>query len=51
MKQRKKHQKHQFLQGGGLKKLRAKNKQWLGEVKKSGFGRGGQKKGKMRKKL
>lgn len=51
LKQRKKNQKHQFLQSGGLKKLRSKNKQWLGEVKKSGFGRGGQKKGKMRKKL
>ncbi|XP_068190834.1 ATP-dependent RNA helicase DDX54 [Antennarius striatus] len=51
IKQRKKHQKQQFLQSGGLKKLRTKNKKWLGEVKKSGFGRGGQKKGKMRKKL
>nr|XP_046231646.1 ATP-dependent RNA helicase DDX54 [Scatophagus argus] len=51
LKQRKKHQKHQFLQSGGLKKLRTKNKQWLGEVKKSGFGRGGQKKGKMKKRL
>lgn len=51
LKQRKKNQKHQFLQSGGLKNLRNKNKQWLGEVKKSGFGRGGQKKGKMRKKL
>uniref|UniRef100_A0A3Q3M8A9 RNA helicase n=1 Tax=Mastacembelus armatus TaxID=205130 RepID=A0A3Q3M8A9_9TELE len=51
LKQRKKKQKHQFLQSGGLKKLHVKNKQWLGEVKKSGFGRGGQKKGKMRKRL
>ncbi|XP_060917216.1 ATP-dependent RNA helicase DDX54 [Labrus mixtus] len=51
LKQRKKEQKHKFLQSGGLKNLRNKNKQWLGEVKKSGFGRGGQKKGKMRKKL
>lgn len=51
LKQRKKKQKHQFLQSGGLKNLRNKNKQWVGEVKKSGFGRGGQKKGKMRKKL
>uniref|UniRef100_A0AAQ5XLK7 RNA helicase n=1 Tax=Amphiprion ocellaris TaxID=80972 RepID=A0AAQ5XLK7_AMPOC len=49
--QRKKNQKHQFLQSGGLKKLRNKNRQWLGEVKKSGFGRGGQKKGKMKKRL
>lgn len=51
LKQRKKNQKHQFLQGGGMKRLRTKNKQWLGEVKKSGFGRGGQKKGKMRKRM
>ncbi|KAM9841081.1 ATP-dependent RNA helicase DDX54 [Aulostomus maculatus] len=51
LKQRKKKQKHQFLQSGGLQKLRAKNKQWVGEVKRSGFGRGGQKKGKMRKRL
>lgn len=51
LKQRKKKQKHQFLQSGGLKKLRTKNRQWLGEVKKSGFGRGGQKKGKMKKRL
>uniref|UniRef100_A0A8D0D3C2 ATP-dependent RNA helicase DDX54 n=1 Tax=Sander lucioperca TaxID=283035 RepID=A0A8D0D3C2_SANLU len=51
LKQRKKHQKHQFLQSGGLKNLRNKNKQWVGEVNKSGFGRGGQKKGKMRKRL
>ncbi|XP_044030457.1 ATP-dependent RNA helicase DDX54 [Siniperca chuatsi] len=51
LKQRKKQQKHQFLQSGGLKNLRTKSKQWLGEVKKSGFGRGGQKKGKMKKRL
>ncbi|MEQ2259956.1 ATP-dependent RNA helicase ddx54 [Xenotaenia resolanae] len=51
LKHRKMKQKQQFLQGGGMKKVRSKNKQWLGEVKKSGFGRGGQKKGKMRKRL
>ncbi|XP_068609055.1 ATP-dependent RNA helicase DDX54 [Brachionichthys hirsutus] len=51
IKQRRKRQKQQFLQGGGMKKLRTRNKQWLGEVKKSGFGRGGQKKGKMKKRL
>ncbi|XP_068430843.1 ATP-dependent RNA helicase DDX54 [Clinocottus analis] len=50
LKQRKKDEKHRFLQTGSLKN-RSKNKKWLGEVKKSGFGRGGQKKGKMRKKL
>uniref|UniRef100_A0A8C2WKM2 ATP-dependent RNA helicase DDX54 n=1 Tax=Cyclopterus lumpus TaxID=8103 RepID=A0A8C2WKM2_CYCLU len=47
--QRKKDAKHHFLQSGGLKN-KNKNKKFLGEVKKSGFGRG-QKKGKMRKKL
>ncbi|KAK2888268.1 ATP-dependent RNA helicase DDX54 [Channa argus] len=51
LKQRKKKEKHQFLQGGGLQKLRFKNRQMLRNVKKSGFGRGSQKKGKMRKKL
>ncbi|CAM9204923.1 unnamed protein product [Lampetra planeri] len=51
LKQRKKQQKQRFLQSGGMKKLKAKNRKWLGEVKKSGFGRGGQKKGKMRKKM
>ncbi|XP_035523875.1 ATP-dependent RNA helicase DDX54 [Morone saxatilis] len=51
IKQRRKEQKHRFLQSGGLKNVRSKNKKWLGEVKKSGFGRGGQKKGKMRKRL
>ncbi|XP_047229590.1 ATP-dependent RNA helicase DDX54 [Girardinichthys multiradiatus] len=51
LKHRKMKQKQQFLQGGGMKKVRTKNKQWLGEVTKSGFGRGGQKKGKMRKRL
>lgn len=51
LKQRKKNQKHQFLQSGGLQKLRGKNKQFLGDFKKSGFGRGNQKKGKMRKRM
>lgn len=51
LKQRRKRQKQQFLQSGGMKKLRSKNKRWLSEVKKSGFGRGGQKKGKMKKRL
>ncbi|CAJ1070337.1 ATP-dependent RNA helicase DDX54 [Xyrichtys novacula] len=51
LKQRKKQQKHKFLQSGGLQNLRKRNKPFLGDVKKSGFGRGGQKKGKMRKKL
>ncbi|XP_043952179.1 ATP-dependent RNA helicase DDX54 [Gambusia affinis] len=51
LKHRKLKQKQQFLQGGGMKRIRSKNKQWVGEMKKSGFGRGGQKKGKMRKRL
>ncbi|KAJ8286821.1 hypothetical protein GJAV_G00043670 [Gymnothorax javanicus] len=51
LKSRKKKQKQQFLQSGGLKKLRARSRQRLGDVKKSGFGRGGMKKGKLRKKL
>ncbi|XP_033979253.1 ATP-dependent RNA helicase DDX54 isoform X1 [Trematomus bernacchii] len=51
LKQRKKDQKHQFLQSGGLQNVRNKNKKWAGEVKKSGFGRGGPKKGKMKKRL
>lgn len=51
LKQRKKGQKQRFLQSGGMGKLRTKNKQWLSEIKKSGFGRGGQKKGKMKKRL
>ncbi|KAM6986502.1 ATP-dependent RNA helicase DDX54 [Aplochiton taeniatus] len=51
LKQRKKREKQQFLQSGGLQKLRGKSKQRLNEVKKSGFGRGANKKGKMRKRL
>ncbi|KAM9734848.1 ATP-dependent RNA helicase DDX54 [Menidia menidia] len=51
LKQRRVREKQQFLQGGGMKKIRSKNKQWVGEVKKGGFGRGSQKKGKMRKRL
>ncbi|KAM4635601.1 ATP-dependent RNA helicase DDX54 [Polymixia lowei] len=51
LKQRRTKQKQQFLQSGGLKKLRGKGKQRLNTMKKSGFGRGTQKKGKMRKTL
>ncbi|XP_017263465.1 ATP-dependent RNA helicase DDX54 [Kryptolebias marmoratus] len=50
LKRRKLKQKQQFHQKGG-KKIHSKNKQWVGEVKRSGFGRGGQKKGKLRKRL
>ncbi|XP_061888223.1 ATP-dependent RNA helicase DDX54 [Entelurus aequoreus] len=51
LKERKKQQKQQFLQSGGLKNMRRKNKKWVGDVKKSGFGRGAQKKGKMKKRM
>ncbi|XP_036385612.1 ATP-dependent RNA helicase DDX54 [Megalops cyprinoides] len=51
LKQRKKKQKQQFLQSGGLKKLRHKGRQRLGELRKSGFGRGALKKGKLKKRL
>lgn len=50
LKQRKKKAKERFLQSGSLKKLKAKNRQRLNEVKRSGFGRG-PKKGKLRKKM
>ncbi|KAK2911431.1 hypothetical protein Q8A67_003564 [Cirrhinus molitorella] len=51
LKQRKQKAKQQFLQSGNMKKLRAKGRQRLQQVMKSGFGRGSFKKGKMRKKL
>ncbi|KAL0192288.1 hypothetical protein M9458_010584, partial [Cirrhinus mrigala] len=51
LKQRKRKAKQQFLQSGGMKKLRAKGRQRLQQVMRSGFGRGSFKKGKMRKKL
>ncbi|XP_053340730.1 ATP-dependent RNA helicase DDX54 [Clarias gariepinus] len=51
LKQRKQRSKQQFLQSGGLKKLRGRSKQRLNDVMKSGFGRGRFKKGKMRKRL
>ncbi|RXM99248.1 ATP-dependent RNA helicase DDX54 [Acipenser ruthenus] len=51
LKQRKKKQKQQFLQSGGLQKLRGKNQSRLHEMKRSGFGRGAVKKGKLRKRL
>ncbi|XP_041915614.1 ATP-dependent RNA helicase DDX54 [Alosa sapidissima] len=51
LKERKKQNKQKFLQSGGLQKLRGKNRQRVNDVMKSGFGRGGQKKGKMRKRM
>ncbi|XP_069789283.1 ATP-dependent RNA helicase DDX54 [Narcine bancroftii] len=50
LKERKKKEKHQFLQSGGLKKLKKKNRQHLREMKSMAFGRG-KGKGKMRKKM
>lgn len=51
LKQRKRKTKQQFMQSGGMKKLRSKGRRRLQEVMKSGFGRAGFKKGKMKKKL
>ncbi|XP_062410064.1 ATP-dependent RNA helicase DDX54 [Sardina pilchardus] len=51
LKERKKQSKQKFLQSGGMQKLRGKNRQRVNDVMKSGFGRGGQKKGKMRKRM
>ncbi|KAG8596698.1 hypothetical protein GDO81_002015 [Engystomops pustulosus] len=52
LKQRKAKEKQQFLQRGGLKKLKSKTKQMVHQMKQSAFGRGqksGFKKGKMRR--
>ncbi|GCB79366.1 hypothetical protein scyTo_0018743, partial [Scyliorhinus torazame] len=48
LKNRKKKEKNQFLQRGGMKKLKHKNRQRAREMKSMAFGRG---KGKMRKKI
>ncbi|XP_072352246.1 ATP-dependent RNA helicase DDX54 [Scyliorhinus torazame] len=48
LKNRKKKEKNQFLQRGGMKKLKHKNRQRAREMKSMAFGRG---KGKMRKKM
>ncbi|XP_067911214.1 ATP-dependent RNA helicase DDX54 [Heterodontus francisci] len=48
LKNRKKKEKNQFLQRGGMKKLKLKNHQRVREMKSMAFGRG---KGKMRKKM
>ncbi|XP_048412630.2 ATP-dependent RNA helicase DDX54 [Stegostoma tigrinum] len=48
LKNRKKNEKLQFLQRGGMKKLKLKNRQRVREMKSMAFGRG---KGKMRKKM
>ncbi|NWW48500.1 DDX54 helicase, partial [Pedionomus torquatus] len=53
LKQRKKAAKQRFLQSGGLKRLKARNRQRVQELRQMAFGRrvGATKKGKMRKKV
>uniref|UniRef100_A0A8C3KRS4 ATP-dependent RNA helicase DDX54 n=1 Tax=Calidris pygmaea TaxID=425635 RepID=A0A8C3KRS4_9CHAR len=53
LKQRKKAAKQRFLQSGGLKRLKARNRQRVRELQQMAFGRrvGATKKGKMRKKM
>ncbi|NXK24264.1 DDX54 helicase, partial [Arenaria interpres] len=53
LKQRKKAAKQRFLQSGGLKRLKARNRQRVRELRQMAFGRrvGTTKKGKMRKKM
>ncbi|NWS43472.1 DDX54 helicase, partial [Probosciger aterrimus] len=53
LKQRKRAAKQRFLQSGGLKRLKARNRQRVQELRQMAFGRrvGGTKKGKMRKRV
>lgn len=53
LKQRKKAAKQRFLQSGGLKRLKARNRQRVQELRQMAFGRrvGGAKKGKLRKRV
>ncbi|NWI69630.1 DDX54 helicase, partial [Todus mexicanus] len=53
LKQRKKAAKQRFLQSGGLKRLKARNRQRVQELRQMAFGRrvGAAKKGKLRKKV
>ncbi|XP_067406369.1 ATP-dependent RNA helicase DDX54 isoform X2 [Emydura macquarii macquarii] len=51
LKQRKRVAKQNFLQKGGLKRLKAKNRQRGQELRRTAFGRGATKKGKMRKRM
>lgn len=53
LKQRKKAAKQRFLQSGGLKRLKARNRQRVQELRQMAFGRrvGVAKKGKMRKRV
>ncbi|KAK9391631.1 ATP-dependent RNA helicase DDX54 [Crotalus adamanteus] len=50
-KQRRKASKQRFLQGGGLKRLKSHNRQRVREMRQTAFGRGGVKKGKLRKRM
>uniref|UniRef100_A0A8C8RGC1 ATP-dependent RNA helicase DDX54 n=1 Tax=Pelusios castaneus TaxID=367368 RepID=A0A8C8RGC1_9SAUR len=51
LKQRKRMAKQRFLQKGGLKRLKAKNRQRVQELRRTAFGCGAAKKGKMRKRM
>ncbi|CAM4657464.1 unnamed protein product [Lepidochelys olivacea] len=51
LKQRKRVAKQNFLQKGGLKRLKGKNRQRVQELRRTAFGRGAAKKGKMRKRM
>lgn len=53
LKQRKKAAKQRFLQSGGLKRLKARNRQRVQELRQMAFGRrvGATKKGKLRKRV
>ncbi|KAH0625436.1 hypothetical protein JD844_014953 [Phrynosoma platyrhinos] len=50
-KERRKKAKQRFLQSGGLKRLKSRNRQHLQELRRSAFGRGTAKKGKLRKRM
>lgn len=49
LKQRKKVSKQRFLQAGGLKRMKSHNRKRVQEMRRTAFGRGTAKKGKMRK--
>uniref|UniRef100_A0A8C3HZ22 RNA helicase n=1 Tax=Chrysemys picta bellii TaxID=8478 RepID=A0A8C3HZ22_CHRPI len=51
LKQRKRVAKQNFLQTGGLKRLKGKKRQRVQELRRTAFGRGAAKKGKMRKRM
>ncbi|XP_044304899.1 ATP-dependent RNA helicase DDX54 [Varanus komodoensis] len=51
LKTRRKVAKQRFLQSGGLKRLKSRNRQRVQELRRSAFGRGSTKKGKLRKRM